>query len=52
MLFFHFLWQPKDITEENIKTVFCSWLQQSSTTTLPLIVSEEENIKLEIKDGV
>ncbi|XP_045041201.2 peroxisomal ATPase PEX1 isoform X2 [Desmodus rotundus] len=43
---------PKDITEENIKTVFYSWLQQSSTTTLPLIISEEEYIKLEIKDGL
>ncbi|KAF6086547.1 peroxisomal biogenesis factor 1 [Phyllostomus discolor] len=43
---------PKDINEENIKTVFYSWLQQSSTTMLPLIVSEEENIKLEIKDGL
>ncbi|KAM5302449.1 peroxisomal ATPase PEX1 isoform 3-T3 [Glossophaga mutica] len=41
---------PKDMTEENIKTVFYSWLQQSSTTTLPLIISEEEYIKLEIKD--
>ncbi|XP_036921953.1 peroxisome biogenesis factor 1 isoform X2 [Sturnira hondurensis] len=43
---------PRDITEENIKTVFYSWLQQSSTTTLPLVVSEEEYIKLEIKDGL
>ncbi|XP_054420546.1 peroxisomal ATPase PEX1 isoform X2 [Pteronotus mesoamericanus] len=43
---------PKDVTEENIKNVFYSWLQQSSTTTLPLIISEEEYIKLEIKDGV
>ncbi|XP_036184101.1 peroxisome biogenesis factor 1 isoform X5 [Myotis myotis] len=42
---------PKDISEENIKTVFSSWLQQSTTTTLPLIISEEDYIKLEIKDG-
>ncbi|XP_059568277.1 peroxisomal ATPase PEX1 isoform X3 [Myotis daubentonii] len=42
---------PKDISEENIKTVFSSWLQQSTTTTLPLIISEEDHIKLEIKDG-
>ncbi|XP_023606469.1 peroxisome biogenesis factor 1 isoform X3 [Myotis lucifugus] len=42
---------PKDISEENIKTVFSSWLQQSTTTALPLIISEEDYIKLEIKDG-
>ncbi|XP_030713134.1 peroxisomal ATPase PEX1 isoform X2 [Globicephala melas] len=42
----------KDISEEDIKTVFYSWLQQSTTTTLPLIVSEEEYIKLEMKDGL
>lgn len=51
LLFFPFLWQLKDISEEDIKTVFYSWLQQSTTTTLPLIVSEEEYIKLEMKDG-
>ncbi|XP_014307880.1 peroxisome biogenesis factor 1 isoform X5 [Myotis lucifugus] len=43
---------PKDISEENIKTVFSSWLQQSTTTALPLIISEEDYIKLEIKDGL
>ncbi|KAM8770256.1 peroxisomal ATPase PEX1 isoform 1-T1 [Rhynchonycteris naso] len=43
---------PKDVSEENIKTVFYSWLQQSTTTTLPLIISEEEYIKLEMKDGL
>ncbi|XP_057405657.1 peroxisomal ATPase PEX1 isoform X5 [Balaenoptera acutorostrata] len=43
---------PKDISEEDIKTVFYSWLQQSTTTTLPLIVSKEEYIKLEMKDGL
>ncbi|KAB1276324.1 Peroxisome biogenesis factor 1 [Camelus dromedarius] len=43
---------PEDISEEDIKTVFYSWLQQSTTTTLPLIISEEEYIKLEIKDGL
>ncbi|XP_059964443.1 peroxisomal ATPase PEX1 [Mesoplodon densirostris] len=42
----------KDISEEDIKTVFYSWLQQSTTTTLPLLVSEEEYIKLEMKDGL
>ncbi|XP_021562572.1 peroxisome biogenesis factor 1 [Carlito syrichta] len=41
---------PKDINEEDIKTVFCSWLQQSATSTLPLVISEEEFIKLGIKD--
>ncbi|KAM9216033.1 peroxisomal ATPase PEX1 isoform 3-T3 [Dugong dugon] len=41
---------PKDVSEEDIKTVFYSWLQQSTTTTLPLVISEEENIKLGIKD--
>ncbi|XP_037692586.1 peroxisome biogenesis factor 1 isoform X2 [Choloepus didactylus] len=41
---------PKDISEEHIKTVFHSWLQQSTTTMLPLIISEEEYIKLIIKD--
>ncbi|XP_049749166.1 peroxisomal ATPase PEX1 isoform X1 [Elephas maximus indicus] len=43
---------PKDISEEAIKTVFYSWLQQSTTTTLPLVISEEETIKLGIKDGL
>ncbi|KAM5255245.1 LOW QUALITY PROTEIN: peroxisomal ATPase PEX1 [Ctenodactylus gundi] len=41
---------PKDISEEDVKTTFHSWLQQSSTAVLPLVVSEEELIKLEIKD--
>ncbi|XP_007938007.1 peroxisome biogenesis factor 1 [Orycteropus afer afer] len=41
---------PKGVREEDITTVFCAWLQQLTTTTLPLIISEEENIKLRIKD--
>ncbi|XP_007076772.2 peroxisome biogenesis factor 1 isoform X4 [Panthera tigris] len=41
---------PKDVSEEDVKTVFSSWLQQCTTTTLPLIISEEEYIKLRIKD--
>lgn len=48
---FPFLWQSEDVSEEDIKTVFYSWLQQSATTAVPLIVSEEEYIKLEMKDG-
>ncbi|KAM4856174.1 peroxisomal ATPase PEX1 isoform X2 [Urocitellus parryii] len=43
---------PKDISEEDVKAVFYSWLQQSATTLLPLIISEEEFIKLEMKDGL
>uniref|UniRef100_A0A2K5QVG8 Peroxisomal ATPase PEX1 n=1 Tax=Cebus imitator TaxID=2715852 RepID=A0A2K5QVG8_CEBIM len=43
---------PKDLSEEDIKTVFYSWLQQSTTTMLPLVISEEEFIKLETKDGL
>ncbi|XP_057586957.1 peroxisomal ATPase PEX1 isoform X2 [Hippopotamus amphibius kiboko] len=43
---------PKDISEKDIKTVFYSWLQKNTSTTLPLIVSEEEYIKLEMKDGL
>ncbi|XP_019483151.1 PREDICTED: peroxisome biogenesis factor 1 isoform X1 [Hipposideros armiger] len=43
---------PTDICEEDIKTVFYSWLQQSTTTTFPLIISEKEYIKLGIKDGL
>ncbi|XP_068829086.1 peroxisomal ATPase PEX1 isoform X2 [Capricornis sumatraensis] len=39
-------------SEEDVKSVFRSWLQQSAATTIPLIVSEEEYIKLEMKDGV
>uniref|UniRef100_A0A2K6KIE0 Peroxisomal ATPase PEX1 n=1 Tax=Rhinopithecus bieti TaxID=61621 RepID=A0A2K6KIE0_RHIBE len=42
---------PKDVSEEDIKIVFYSWLQQSTTTMLPLVISEEEFIKLETKDG-
>ncbi|XP_004862425.1 peroxisome biogenesis factor 1 isoform X1 [Heterocephalus glaber] len=41
---------PKDVCEEDIKATFCSWLQESATTVLPLLVPEEEFIKLEIKD--
>ncbi|VTJ61245.1 Hypothetical predicted protein [Marmota monax] len=43
---------PEDISEEDVKAVFYSWLQQSATTLLPLIISEEEFIKLEMKDGL
>uniref|UniRef100_A0A8C7AJD9 Peroxisomal ATPase PEX1 n=1 Tax=Neovison vison TaxID=452646 RepID=A0A8C7AJD9_NEOVI len=43
---------PKDISEEDIKTAFSSWLQQATTTTLPVILSEEEYIKLRFKDGL
>uniref|UniRef100_A0AC11BS52 Peroxisomal biogenesis factor 1 n=1 Tax=Ovis aries TaxID=9940 RepID=A0AC11BS52_SHEEP len=42
----------EDASEEDVKSVFRSWLQQSAATTIPLIVSEEEYIKLEMKDGV
>ncbi|XP_013013754.1 peroxisomal ATPase PEX1 isoform X3 [Cavia porcellus] len=41
---------PKDTNEEDVKTAFYLWLQQSATTVLPLLISEEEFIKLEIKD--
>ncbi|XP_075414533.1 peroxisomal ATPase PEX1 [Tenrec ecaudatus] len=41
---------PAEVSEEDVKTVFHSWLQQCATTTLPLIVSEEEDIKLEINN--
>ncbi|XP_076980043.1 peroxisomal ATPase PEX1 isoform X2 [Tamandua tetradactyla] len=41
---------PKDVSEEDIKTEFYTWLHQSTTTMLPLIISEEEYIKLIIKD--
>ncbi|XP_062955746.1 peroxisomal ATPase PEX1 isoform X2 [Cynocephalus volans] len=43
---------PKDISEDDVKTVFYSWLQQSTTTVLPLVISEEEYIKLRIKNGL
>uniref|UniRef100_A0A8I3NP16 Peroxisomal ATPase PEX1 n=1 Tax=Canis lupus familiaris TaxID=9615 RepID=A0A8I3NP16_CANLF len=43
---------PKDVSEEEVKTAFSSWLQQCTTTTLPLIISEEEHIKLRMKDGL
>ncbi|XP_048195973.1 peroxisome biogenesis factor 1 [Perognathus longimembris pacificus] len=43
---------PEDVSEEDVKTVFSSWVQQSATTMLPLIISEEQFIKLEIKDGL
>lgn len=43
---------PGDVSEEDVKAVFSSWLQQSATTKLPLIISKEECIKLEIKDGL
>ncbi|XP_052029142.1 peroxisomal ATPase PEX1 isoform X2 [Apodemus sylvaticus] len=43
---------PKDVSEGDVKTVFSSWLQQSATTMFPLVISKEECIKLEIKDGL
>ncbi|XP_042540646.1 peroxisome biogenesis factor 1 isoform X2 [Dipodomys spectabilis] len=43
---------PEDVSEDDVKTVFSSWVQQSATTMLPLIISEEQFIKLEIKDGL
>ncbi|XP_075809757.1 peroxisomal ATPase PEX1 isoform X3 [Microtus pennsylvanicus] len=43
---------PKDVSEDDVKAVFSSWLQQSATTMLPLIVSKEECIKLRIKNGL
>ncbi|XP_057624142.1 peroxisomal ATPase PEX1 isoform X1 [Chionomys nivalis] len=43
---------PKDVSEDDVKAVFSSWLQQSATTMLPLIVSKEEYIKLRIKNGL
>ncbi|XP_059113314.1 peroxisomal ATPase PEX1 isoform X2 [Peromyscus eremicus] len=43
---------PTDVREEDVKTVFSSWLQQCATTMLPLVVSKEECIKLGIKDGL
>ncbi|XP_053464897.1 peroxisomal ATPase PEX1 isoform X2 [Nycticebus coucang] len=43
---------PRDISEEDVKSAFYSWLQQSTTTMLPLIISEEEVIQLGIKDGL
>ncbi|GAB1289381.1 Peroxisome biogenesis factor 1 [Apodemus speciosus] len=43
---------PKGVSEEDVETVFLSWLQQSATTMLPLVISKEECIKLEIKDGL
>ncbi|XP_021045902.1 peroxisome biogenesis factor 1 [Mus pahari] len=43
---------PEDVNEEDVKTVFSSWVQQSATTMLPLVISKEECIKLEIKDGL
>ncbi|XP_052575459.1 peroxisomal ATPase PEX1 isoform X1 [Peromyscus californicus insignis] len=43
---------PTDVREEDVKTVFSSWLQQCATTMLPLVVSKEECVKLGIKDGL
>ncbi|KAL1789265.1 peroxisome biogenesis factor 1 [Sigmodon hispidus] len=43
---------PKDVSEEDVRAAFSSWLQQSATTMLPLIMSKEECIKLVIKDGL
>uniref|UniRef100_A0A7N5JX51 Peroxisomal ATPase PEX1 n=1 Tax=Ailuropoda melanoleuca TaxID=9646 RepID=A0A7N5JX51_AILME len=43
---------PNDVSGEDVRAVFSSWLQQCTTTTLPLIISEEEYIKLRIKDGL
>uniref|UniRef100_A0A8I6ADS4 Peroxisomal ATPase PEX1 n=2 Tax=Rattus norvegicus TaxID=10116 RepID=A0A8I6ADS4_RAT len=43
---------PRDVSEEEVKAVFSSWLQESATTMFPLIISKQECIKLEIKDGL
>uniref|UniRef100_F7G7U8 Peroxisomal ATPase PEX1 n=1 Tax=Monodelphis domestica TaxID=13616 RepID=F7G7U8_MONDO len=42
----------KDISEEDIKCAFSSWLQNSSTVTCPWILSAEEYINLTFKDGL
>uniref|UniRef100_A0A8C5LFU9 Peroxisomal ATPase PEX1 n=1 Tax=Jaculus jaculus TaxID=51337 RepID=A0A8C5LFU9_JACJA len=51
-LLFAFLWQPQDVTEEDVKMAFSSWLQQSATTMLPLVIPEEVVIKLAFKEGL
>ncbi|MEJ1280956.1 peroxisomal biogenesis factor 1 [Cricetulus griseus] len=43
---------PEDVSEDDVRTGFSSWLQQSATTMLPLVISKEERIKLGIKDGL
>ncbi|XP_036614925.1 peroxisome biogenesis factor 1 [Trichosurus vulpecula] len=42
----------KDISEEEIKSAFGLWLQNSSTVTCPWILSAEEYINLTFKDGL
>ncbi|XP_040820646.1 peroxisome biogenesis factor 1 isoform X2 [Ochotona curzoniae] len=43
---------PKDLSEAEVKAGFCSWLQQSASTELPLVMAEEECVKLGMKDGL
>lgn len=43
---------PKDVSAEDVKAVFSSWLQQAATTMLPLVISKEERVKLGVKDGL
>uniref|UniRef100_A0A8C5LEW0 Peroxisomal ATPase PEX1 n=1 Tax=Jaculus jaculus TaxID=51337 RepID=A0A8C5LEW0_JACJA len=43
---------PQDVTEEDVKMAFSSWLQQSATTMLPLVIPEEVVIKLAFKEGL
>uniref|UniRef100_A0A7N4V0G0 Peroxisomal ATPase PEX1 n=1 Tax=Sarcophilus harrisii TaxID=9305 RepID=A0A7N4V0G0_SARHA len=42
----------KDISEEEIKSAFSLWLQNSSTVTCPWILSDKEYINLTLKDGL
>nr|XP_056713608.1 peroxisomal ATPase PEX1 [Euleptes europaea] len=41
----------KDIHEDDIKNAFILWLEDSSTTTLPLIIEDQSDIQLALKDS-
>ncbi|XP_058534089.1 peroxisomal ATPase PEX1 isoform X1 [Ochotona princeps] len=43
---------PKDVSEAEVKAGFCSWLQQSASTELPLATAGEECIRLGINGGL
>lgn len=43
--------QNKDIHEDDIKNAFYLWLEDYSTTMLPLIIEDKSDIQLALKDG-
>uniref|UniRef100_A0A8D0G2W0 Peroxisomal ATPase PEX1 n=1 Tax=Sphenodon punctatus TaxID=8508 RepID=A0A8D0G2W0_SPHPU len=42
----------KDISEDDIKSAFSSWLEDSTTVKIPLLMADTDCIQLALKDGL